>query len=173
MERINRSDIDKALAKMGMLQFWPADEGTRAQIGLFLAGMCGSRESLEWLTTQLLNRVGNWPGPLEVRGIYCSRFPPADRQNAYATIGEFSAEANEGRAIGECAQFKGVDGPGRQMLSGMVRKPQEPIPDEEMEAEFQAVLARQREWKESNAKLAIDPKLTAKALEGLKKLGAA
>ena len=60
MANFNSRDIDKALAKFGMLEFFPSDTGTRAEIGMLLARMCISVESLEWLTDQLITHVGRW-----------------------------------------------------------------------------------------------------------------
>lgn len=170
MALITELNINAALTKLAMLEFWPSEPAVRVEIGIFLARMCISRESLDWLTTQLVNRVGRWPGPREVRGIYCTRFPPADGENAYSEIAEFSPEASEGRVTDESAHYKLTPGRPALFLCGEVAKPQEPIPDAEMEALFQAALERQREWK--NNKPTIDRKNLAMALTNLKKQGA-
>lgn len=78
MQKCSRSDIDSGLAKLSMLRYWPSDQATRAEIGILLAKMVPHREALRWLVDELVNKVGEWPGPAELRGLLCTRFKPAD-----------------------------------------------------------------------------------------------
>ena len=77
--QINPKDIKRSVTRMGMLKYFPADAETRGEIGALLARMCPHLEALEWLTRQLIDGVGEWPGPAELRRILCSRWAPADR----------------------------------------------------------------------------------------------
>jgi hypothetical protein len=69
-----------------MLAYYPSDPGTQGAIMTLLAGMCQSREALDWLVNQMVNRVGAWKGPAELRGVLCSRFKPADGVEADSSI---------------------------------------------------------------------------------------
>ena len=76
--QIESSDIKHAIVVLAMLKYFPQDEETRAEIGSFLARICPHLEALEYLTRQLVDAVGEWPGPAEVRRILENRYRPAD-----------------------------------------------------------------------------------------------
>lgn len=90
VSKFNRKDIESALTKLAMLRYWPADPATRGQIGLLLAKMVPSMEALDWLVDTLLNRVGEWPGPKELRGLLCWKFRPADGIDAVCALPGFT-----------------------------------------------------------------------------------
>lgn len=168
MEKFNANDIRKALAKMGMMEFFPTDPDVKSAIAAELAQMCISRESLEWLTTAMVRKVGKWPGVKEMRGIYCSRFPPADGDNAFATIGEFSAEASEGREAEERAERKRIESQPLRMISGdMAADPNEPFTDEQMSEMFAAAREKQKSW----SKPAVAKECMERAGRTMKHLG--
>ena len=77
-EKVNQKNIQQALAQFGTLEFFPSDPGTRAAIGLLLAKMCPHREALDWLVAEMVNHVGKWHGPTELRGLLCTRYKPSD-----------------------------------------------------------------------------------------------
>jgi hypothetical protein len=93
--KITSEDLKKALARLSMLRYFPTDTMTFVAIGELLEQICGSRERLEWLVAQLVNRVGEWPGSAEVRGIFCTRFKPADGVEADCTLAGFTAADGE------------------------------------------------------------------------------
>lgn len=75
---ITERHLAAALVQMSILKFFPMDELQHRAMTGFLRRLCGHAEGLSWLVEQLVNRVGEWPGPAQVRGIYCTRFKPAD-----------------------------------------------------------------------------------------------
>jgi hypothetical protein len=81
-----------------MLKFWPADPATRAEIGALLARMVPSREALDWLVGTLIDQVGDWPGPAEVRGILCWHYKPADGIERSCSLVGFRPEDGERRS---------------------------------------------------------------------------
>jgi hypothetical protein len=60
-----------------------------------LAQMCPSREALDWLVDQMVNRVGIWKGPAELRGVLCWHFKPADGSEAESSIPGFRPADSE------------------------------------------------------------------------------
>jgi hypothetical protein len=89
-----------------MLDFWPASPETRAEIGKLLAQMVPHREALDYVLDELINRVGKWPGPKEVRGILCSRYEPADGVDEWCTLPGLNAASGEQRTLLEHEERK-------------------------------------------------------------------
>lgn len=90
---ITEAHLAAAIAGMSILKFFPMDEIQHRVMAEFLRKLCGHAEGLSWLVQQLVNRVGEWPGPAQVRGIYCTRYKPADGlENFDCTIRGFTPE---------------------------------------------------------------------------------
>lgn len=97
--RLTESEVKTYGARLTLLKFFPADPIARAMIVDFLAKLTGQKDRLEWLIMALVNHVGEWPGPKEVRGILCSRYKPADGIKAECSIAGFTAaEIESGNA---------------------------------------------------------------------------
>ena len=47
-------------------------------------------EHLAWLTDMMVNHVGEWQGPKELRGLLCSRYKPLDGIEEYTSIAGFA-----------------------------------------------------------------------------------
>lgn len=75
---MTQRDIENALDRLAILQYWPSDPVARKGIGLLLERIVDRADKLEWLVETMINRVGTWHGPMELRGVYCTRFKPAD-----------------------------------------------------------------------------------------------
>lgn len=78
--------VKRALGSLSLLRFFPADEEARAMLGEILAAMCPNDEACEWLVRRTLELHNEWPGPVELRAILCSRYPPADGVDAYSSV---------------------------------------------------------------------------------------
>lgn len=93
------SDLGNAITRLRMLSYWPADaEGAVMEL---LLQMCPHSGALDWLVGVLINKIGRWPGPAEVRGLLCTRFRPADGIEGNCSLSGFSPAAMEGRAAAE------------------------------------------------------------------------
>lgn len=99
-----------------MLRYFPSDAGARAGIMGVLARMVETVEGLQWLVRTMVDEVGEWQGPKELRGVYCTRFRPADGIEAWCAQGKFSAEAIEGRAALESAGYRSLPPPNLRLL---------------------------------------------------------
>lgn len=71
-------DIQTALSQLAILRYFPADDAARGAVAKLLAKMCPSLEALRWLTDEMVNTVGEWQGPRELRGVLCRKYTPAD-----------------------------------------------------------------------------------------------
>lgn len=97
--KFTMDDLDMAIANLSMLKFFPTDAATRAAIRVFLARICLDAEALDWLVSTMVNRIGEWPGPMELRGVLCTRFRPADGIEADCSIKGFRPVDAEERQI--------------------------------------------------------------------------
>lgn len=105
-EKFTQRDLQMAIDDLAMLSYFPADEGARAAIMRLLARMVPHREALGWLVRTMLDRVGAWKGPMELRGVICTRWKPADGIEAESTLIGFRGEDSEAAYLEEHAQRK-------------------------------------------------------------------
>jgi hypothetical protein len=99
--RPTKDQITNAVAALGALSFFPSDAPARAAIMQLIQRMVPTVAQLDWLVSTMLNRVGEWKGPKELRGVFCSRFKPADgiETDCAATVG-FTPNELATQAIG-------------------------------------------------------------------------
>ncbi len=67
--RFTKADLMAANARLKMLAFYPQDGQAQGAIMALLARMCPDTEALNWLVDAMVNRVGTWRGPAEMRGV--------------------------------------------------------------------------------------------------------
>ena len=73
------------VSSMSVLKFFPSEPGARAMIAQMLIRICGTEERAEWLVNRVLVLYDEWPGPMELRAVLCSKFQPADGIEADST----------------------------------------------------------------------------------------
>jgi len=121
--KFSQRDLTLAISQLATCRFFPADEGARAAIAILLARICPHKEALEWLVGQFINRINDWRGPGELRGVLCTRYRPADgiEANCSVTPG-YRPEDGEARTFGEHQQRKvGWAEVYRKLIEGMNR----------------------------------------------------
>ena len=111
-------EIAKAVEDFGCLRYFPNEPGAREAVMELLERMVESPEALRWLVRTMIDEVGEWQGPMELRGVYCTRFPPADGVEAWSSCGKFSPEAIESRAAIESAKYRALPVPNLRLLVG-------------------------------------------------------
>jgi hypothetical protein len=95
--KITGEHLAVALVQLSMLKYFPPGQAQKA-ILLYLERLCGTADRLHWLVTELVNHVGEWPGPAEVRGLFCSRYRPADGIEADCSLPGYSPAAGEAKS---------------------------------------------------------------------------
>lgn len=75
---LNEKQIEDAADELGCLRFYPSNPGAKLGIMKLLNAMVSTKPQLDWLVSTMINRVGEWKGPKELRGVFCSKFRPAD-----------------------------------------------------------------------------------------------
>ena len=98
-QKFNKADLAATNATFGMLSFYPSDPQAQAAIMALLVRMVPNREALEWLTNAMVDRVGVWKGPMELRAVLCTRWRPADGVEADSSIPGFRPSDSEVRYI--------------------------------------------------------------------------
>jgi len=85
---MNVQRVLKTLAGLAMLKFFPANnEAVLEGLARLVVGMCENEQQVEWLVDRMTSGLyQEWPGPLEMRAVYCSRYKPKDGLNAYSQV---------------------------------------------------------------------------------------
>ena len=76
--RPTHQDNDDAAERLSCLRFFPPGDGAKAEVMAVLERMVDEQDRLDWLVDTMVNRVGTWYGPAEMRGVYCQKYTPAD-----------------------------------------------------------------------------------------------
>lgn len=93
--------LEDAVHDLALLKYFPSAENDRTAVARLLGRIVGENNlvGLRWLVDTMLNRVGEWNGPVELRAVYCTRYRPADGVEADAKYSNgFTAGEMETRA---------------------------------------------------------------------------
>ena len=71
----------KIIGKLTTLKFFPSDPAGQKAVVEMACKMASSTEQIEWLVSQMTTWYNDWPGPREMRAVFCQRFRPADSVN--------------------------------------------------------------------------------------------
>jgi hypothetical protein len=75
---IDAGALARAVDSLAMFKFFPHGEHTRDEIAALLGRICHSEERLAWLIRRAVQVYNEWPGPAELRALYCECWTPAD-----------------------------------------------------------------------------------------------
>ena len=81
-------DPKKVLDLLGgltLLKFFPSESAARLELVNLVLRMAATYEQIEWLVTRTIAVCNEWPGPLVLRQIFCSKFKPRDGIEAGST----------------------------------------------------------------------------------------
>lgn len=106
MDKFTPKDLELAVDELSMCEYFPTDPGTRAAIMRLLARMVPHRQALTWLVRTLVDRVGQWKGPTELRAVLCTRYPPADGVEAFSALPGFTLNDSEAAVLEQHEQLK-------------------------------------------------------------------
>jgi len=107
-EKFTINDLERAADDLSMLAYFPHE--ARASVMTLLRNMCPHKHALKWLVSELVNHVGKWPGPAEVRGLLCTRFDPADGIDQWCSLPGYTAEEAEARHYDQHLQLTKAEG---------------------------------------------------------------
>ena len=83
MNLVRVADI---LGRLTAMKFFPSDPGARDAIVSIVGEMANSHEQVEWLVDRMISIYVEWPGPMEMRACFCSRFRPCDGIEAISNV---------------------------------------------------------------------------------------
>ena len=105
-EKISADDLTHAVEDLGMCEYFPRDPGAAAGVMRLLAQMVPHKQALDWLVDEMVNRIGKWHGPAELRGLLCNRYRPADGIERDCSIPGYTPGDGETRSLEAHAQLK-------------------------------------------------------------------
>lgn len=81
-------DLKSIVAELGSLKYFPSEheEGALVAITTDVANMVQSLEDARWLVARMRQLYNDWPGPRELRAVYCSERKPADGRLAKSEV---------------------------------------------------------------------------------------
>lgn len=62
----------------GTIRFFPSEPEARFGIAESISGMAADEDQVRWLVGRLPQLYTDWPGMLEVRAVFCTKFKPRD-----------------------------------------------------------------------------------------------
>lgn len=93
--RPTKQEIVDAVGRLGILKFFPSGDNERKEIMRFVERLVGTTAQLNWLVGAVIDGCNEWPGPKELRGIFCTRYRPADGVEAECSVSGFTASDGE------------------------------------------------------------------------------
>jgi hypothetical protein len=119
-EKFNQRDLERAVTELSMLRYWTAD--LRGPVMHLLAQICPHQEALQWLVAELVNHIGEWPGPAEVRGLLCTRYSAADGIDQWCNLPGYRAADYEARYLEQHEQCKAQERGGTEANADLIRR---------------------------------------------------
>jgi len=71
---------------MAILNYFPKEGDARAAIAEMVIDMVDTPEQAMWLARRMVELHNDWPGPREMRAVFCSRFRPRDGIEVNSTV---------------------------------------------------------------------------------------
>jgi hypothetical protein len=75
---LNVNRITEILAELSLLKYFPSEPAARRAMVEMVCNMATHEDQVRWLVRRMMDVHNEWPGPVELRNLFCSRFPPAD-----------------------------------------------------------------------------------------------
>ncbi len=83
---VDTHKIAEIVSELSLMKYFPSDAMARVALVRMVCEMTGSEERAKWLVKRALAVFNEWPGPRELRALYCSRWRPMDGVEAYSMI---------------------------------------------------------------------------------------
>ena len=89
-----------AVAEIVALPVFPRRTTSGGAIMALLAKLVDRPNRLRWLVDTVVNYVGEWPGPAQLRALYATRYPPADGiEGTHCKIAGFTPSESESASL--------------------------------------------------------------------------
>lgn len=80
---------------MALLRHFPSTPEAQAALMHFLDRFVSTPEQSSWLADALCDAYNEWPGPAEVRALFCTKYTPADGIRASLSQNSQRVKSNE------------------------------------------------------------------------------
>lgn len=110
MTRMLKKQIVNTVAEWrALLQYFPTDEVSGLIVMRLLERMVSTPEQLAWLSRAMTTEVGKWSSEKDLRGVFCSRYRPADGVSADCASGPFAPDHLATRSMMEAEEYKRIE----------------------------------------------------------------
>lgn len=75
---LTRQMLTEAVEELATCKFFPAGPGERESVMRLLEKLTFDPHQLRWLVDTVVNYVGEWSGPAQLRALYATRYRPED-----------------------------------------------------------------------------------------------
>jgi hypothetical protein len=75
---LTKAEALMAVATMAAIPMFPTDQIVRGVIGEEIRSLCRNAQDASWLAKRMVQLYDTWPGPRELRRVYCARKIPHD-----------------------------------------------------------------------------------------------
>jgi len=75
---LDAQEVAYVLSDLMCLNFFPSDDQGRFAVFKVACAMASDVAQLRWLVDRMLQLFNKWPGPADMRAVFCTRFTPAD-----------------------------------------------------------------------------------------------
>ncbi len=79
-------EVYAAIDQLAAMKFFPRESNARATIARLIKDFATSVDQVRWLTRRMLVLYDAWPGPREMRALFCSRWKPRDGIEATSSV---------------------------------------------------------------------------------------
>jgi hypothetical protein len=83
---MNFDTVSGLIAELTLLRFFPSEPNARLALVRMIGEMAHDENEVRWLVHRILALFNDWPGPLVIRQIFCSRFVPRDGMDVFSTL---------------------------------------------------------------------------------------
>lgn len=91
---VDIATVARKLAALMALKYFPREPEAQVAIVSIVCRMASKLDQIDWLVESALAVYDDWPGPRELRALFCSRWRPADGIQAYSQL--YPADENGG-----------------------------------------------------------------------------
>lgn len=82
----NFEKTNVTVSALAVLKFFPATAPARLTLVRLVRDFATSDEQVTWLVARMLVLYNSWPGPRELRALFCSRYAPRDGIEAKSEV---------------------------------------------------------------------------------------
>ena len=126
---VTKEQALQAAMRLRVLKFYPNDRNVDLEVARIFGRMVSTNEQLNWLVETMVDKIGEWHGPMELRGVFCTRFKPCDGVEVSCVSSQgFTPSDQEMRSISAHQEQKLLESTKVRLIAGKV----DVIPNEDL-----------------------------------------